>query len=345
MEQTQSIGIDPGAVLVVDDAGIVRSACQRALARAGYSVSTAEDGEAGLRAMSQKAADVVLCDIRMPGISGIDVLKKVREKWPRTEVVIMTAYADCKIAEQCLNLGANEILIKPFEDLKIMLQTVAKSMIRAKLHQCPQDMDDHTLEKFLIDQKLCGQEEIERAKAHAAANRQSLRQAVTAIGIISGETIDRSAARFMAIPYVHLQETILNRELIEVFPSGLAHAYVCLPLWEEDGVLHLVMNNPQDREAIGRIEQALGLKIKPVKAAEEELRRLIKKYYGTEFDHLSLAELAARMQMAPPGECLQIIIAIFRKAGAHRVKLARINPSGDEYLEFELSVLLKKGAG
>ena len=100
-------------VLVVDDEEIVRLSHIRTLASAHCSVEVVADGNEALRVMEQRAADVVLLDLRMPAMDGMSVLKALKQKWPETEVVIITGYPTIETAKEAVRLGAYGYLAKP----------------------------------------------------------------------------------------------------------------------------------------------------------------------------------------------------------------------------------------
>ena len=89
-------------------------------------VTTADSGEAAMAALSVDTFDVVLSDIKMPGMSGLDVLVKVKEKSPETEVLLMTAYADAQTAVEAMKKGAYDYIIKPFEidELRLKIRNI-----------------------------------------------------------------------------------------------------------------------------------------------------------------------------------------------------------------------------
>jgi DNA-binding NtrC family response regulator len=100
-------------VLVVDDEEIVRLSHIRTLASVHCNVEVVPDGNAALRVMEQRPADVVLLDLRMPGMDGMAVLKAIKQKWPETEVVIITGYPTIETAKEAVRLGAYDYLVKP----------------------------------------------------------------------------------------------------------------------------------------------------------------------------------------------------------------------------------------
>lgn len=100
-------------VLVVDDEGAIRYSVTKTLERVGYQVVTASSGEEALEILVGQNFDVVLTDIRMPGISGVDLLARIKEQSPDAIVILMTGYASLGTAVESLRLGAHDYLIKP----------------------------------------------------------------------------------------------------------------------------------------------------------------------------------------------------------------------------------------
>ena len=101
-------------ILVVDDEEVVRNLLQRTLTESGYNVTTAPDGEEALSVVSQGEVDVVLLDIKMPGMSGIEVLGKLTTDWPDICVIVVTAVVDTQTAIEALKMGAYDYITKPF---------------------------------------------------------------------------------------------------------------------------------------------------------------------------------------------------------------------------------------
>jgi DNA-binding NtrC family response regulator len=100
-------------VLVVDDDEVVRLSHQRSLKTASCNVEAAWNGDGALRAMEQKPFDVVLLDLKMPGLDGISVLKTIKQRWPESEVVVITGYPTVETAKEAVRLGAYDYLAKP----------------------------------------------------------------------------------------------------------------------------------------------------------------------------------------------------------------------------------------
>ncbi len=100
-------------VLVVDDELVVRESYNRCLSGGIYSVRAAHNGREAIEMMEEEPSDVVLLDLRMPGMGGIDLLRLLKERWPESEVVIITGYPSIESAKEALRLGAHNYLAKP----------------------------------------------------------------------------------------------------------------------------------------------------------------------------------------------------------------------------------------
>jgi hypothetical protein len=137
---------------------------------------------------------------------------------------------------------------------------------------------------------------------------------------------------------------MLDPILLSTFPAVLAQKYLCLPLWKERSVLHLVMADPYDAKALSEIESALRMKVKPAKADESEIRGLIERVYGDEFQTLDLEELARKLAESPPEESDRILAALLARVQVAKVLEASTQNKGGDLYEFKLSVLLKRGA-
>ena len=118
-------------ILVVDDEGAIRYSISKTLQRVGYQVSAAASGEEALALLDEQEYDVVLTDIRMPGLTGVELLAKIKEKAPDSIVILMTAYASLGTAVESLRLGAHDYLIKPVSSQDIR-QSVTRGLERSQ---------------------------------------------------------------------------------------------------------------------------------------------------------------------------------------------------------------------
>jgi DNA-binding NtrC family response regulator len=104
---------DKANILIVDDEEVVRHSHLRSLEGTDCNAQAAEDGRQALQVMEQQPFDVVLLDLRMPDLDGMDVLKTIKQRWPDSEVVVITGYPSLESAKQALKLGAYNYLTKP----------------------------------------------------------------------------------------------------------------------------------------------------------------------------------------------------------------------------------------
>jgi len=113
-----------GGILIIDDEEIIRTSCERILKPEGYAVRTAKSGTEGLQALDFSSFDLVLTDLKLPDIDGIEVLVRIREKWPDTRVIIMTGYGTVQSAVRAMKAGVFDYIEKPFspEDLLALVK-------------------------------------------------------------------------------------------------------------------------------------------------------------------------------------------------------------------------------
>ncbi len=115
-----------GNILIIDDEPKMCKVLKFALEPDGHSVTTAENAETGLEAFKSFSFDLVITDLKMPGKDGLFVLDKVKKQNPKTEVIMMTAYATAQNAVEAMKKGAYDYIIKPFEmdELKLKVKHI-----------------------------------------------------------------------------------------------------------------------------------------------------------------------------------------------------------------------------
>ena len=111
-------GITMGAIkakiLVIDDEKFIQEGCNRILTGEGYDVETSYTGQEGFKKMEEETYDLVITDLMMPGISGMEALKKIKKNDPDIGVIIITGYPTPETAVEAIKLGALDYLPKPF---------------------------------------------------------------------------------------------------------------------------------------------------------------------------------------------------------------------------------------
>jgi len=103
-----------GIILIIDDEDEIRKILSAFLQKKGYIIVTASSGEAGLDELKARSFDLVLCDVRMPGMDGLVVLRNIKRINESTKVVMLTALQDKDIIGAAIKEGASDYLVKPF---------------------------------------------------------------------------------------------------------------------------------------------------------------------------------------------------------------------------------------
>ena len=124
-------------ILIVDDDDALRESLELVLASEGYAVSVADCGEAALARIEETPVDVVLCDLRMPGIDGFELMPQIARLLPGVPIVLMSAYGTEELAVEAMRRGAYDYLAKPFNPSEIVL-TLRKAYEREKLRKANQ---------------------------------------------------------------------------------------------------------------------------------------------------------------------------------------------------------------
>jgi DNA-binding response OmpR family regulator len=123
--------LPPAHILVVDDDGAIRYSTTKTLQRVGYQVTSAANAEEALGFMSDHNFDVVLTDIRMPGLTGIELLARIKEESPDAVVILMTEYTSMNTAVEAIRLGAHDYLMKPCNN-QTLRQSVQRGVERSQ---------------------------------------------------------------------------------------------------------------------------------------------------------------------------------------------------------------------
>lgn len=121
-------------ILVVDDEKNIRLTLSQALEPLGMPVQTAMNGEEALSKLNAEGYGLLLLDLKMPGMDGMEVLRRVRKKWPKIRVIILTAHGTIEFAVEAMKLGAVDFIQKPFSPSEIR-NLVSQVLEREKLEE------------------------------------------------------------------------------------------------------------------------------------------------------------------------------------------------------------------
>jgi nitrogen regulation protein NR(I) len=204
-------------LLIEDDPGITTT-LQRVLASDGHEVAIERRGDGGLTRAKTEAFDVILCDVKLPGLSGLDVVKELHAARPRLPIILMTAHGTTNTAIEATKLGAFDYLLKPFE-MPELLDAVGKALATSRLVSEPVSIGTPGSTRDTIIGTSRSMQEIYKEIGRAAAKPVNV--------LICGETgtgkelvaralyqhSDRSQGPFIAINCAAIPETLLESEL------------------------------------------------------------------------------------------------------------------------------------
>ncbi|MHB8709377.1 MAG: sigma-54-dependent transcriptional regulator, partial [Desulfuromonadales bacterium] len=206
-------------ILVADDEESIRWVLSKALSKQGYQVDLATNGQQALEMGRQRSYDLAVFDIKMPGLSGLDLLTRFQEERPETLVVIMTAESTMKNAVEAMKRGAYDYITKPFD-----LDTLDAIIIKA------QKAAEVTEEVSRLKDEIKGHYQVERAIIGQSAPMQSLYKVLGKIApsdvtvLIIGESgtgkeLVARAIHFnsprLGKPFIALNCAAIPRELLE----------------------------------------------------------------------------------------------------------------------------------
>ena len=207
-------------ILIIDDDDQLRKSFEKLLIEEGYSVKSAPSGEAGLKLIQTKVLDLVILDMRLPGMNGFDTFQAIHEIEPKLSVIIMTAYGTTETAIEATKMGAFDYILKPF-DIPDMLNVIGQAIEAGRFMRSPVDMN-------VLPDKASREAIIGRSKpmqdVYKAIGRVSSTNATVLIRGESGTGKElvaraiyqhslRSKRPFLVINCVAIPETLLESEL------------------------------------------------------------------------------------------------------------------------------------
>ncbi len=208
-------------LLVADDDPAVRQSLERTLTREGYGVVLAPDGQAALDRLRQGGIDLLLSDLKMPGLTGLELLKQAREAAPDVDVILLTAFGTVEEAVRAMKDGAIDFLTKPLQRaqlVRVIRQALERRSLIQQNRALQQRLDDLLREGKAIGVSYAFKQMMTLVEQVADSSASVLIQGESGTGkeLAARDIHDRSPRRngpFIAVNCAALPETLLESEL------------------------------------------------------------------------------------------------------------------------------------
>ena len=263
-------------VLVVDDEESLRRVTQLKLQQAGYEATTASDGAQALELLTRHPQDLIITDLKMPGMSGMDLLRRVKEDYPEVIVIVVTAFGTIESAVEAMRLGAHDYIIKPVNADALKL-VVSRALEHHRLREEVKNL------RSMVDSKYGFENIVGKSKALLATLDNASRAAQSdATVLIRGETGTGKELLAKAIhfnssrrdrPFIVINCGAIPKELLESELFGHTKGSFTGALANKKGKIEMADQGSLFLDEIG--EMPLDLQVKMLRLIQErEIERI-----------------------------------------------------------------------
>lgn len=262
--------IHPEPILVVEDEDSVRSLLLRKLTRAGFTAVGAADGIEALALLREQDFGVVMSDINMPRLNGLELLQIIREAYPDAVVIMVTAYGDLEHAIAAMRLGASDYVVKPFDLDQLMnavrqaLRLRQRNLARKYIEfQSRSHRPDDTERQLLLSTVMALANSLEAKDPYTVGHSQRVatlaERLARALGLPESETqYIRMAGLLHDIGKIGISEAVINKPG-PLSPSEYAHIQthpliserILVPVAELNGALRMIRNHHERWDGSG----------------------------------------------------------------------------------------------
>ncbi|GAB4301960.1 MAG: hypothetical protein Fur0034_16340 [Desulfuromonadia bacterium] len=286
-------------LLFVDDEEGVLAAMRRIFLDENYEIRTASSASQALAILEKEPVHLMITDHRMPGMTGAELLKVVRERWPETIRIMLTGHADVSSIMGAVKDGAvYKFITKPWndEDLRLTVSLALQQYVllreNRKLREVARQQQERLknyadifaenrgmMGKILVDRGILKHEELERARRETLPG-EFLTDTIVRLGLSTESMILKAMHEALSVEYVDLREVPLSSGAVRFLPRELCEKSRILPLKIDGRTLTLAMADPTDVYKCDNIAMLTGLRVIPLLAGSREILATLRECYG-----------------------------------------------------------------
>lgn len=286
-------------LLLVDDEAAILKAISRVFLEENYEIHTANSAHEALDIMAKNKIHLVISDHKMPGISGAELLKEIKERWPETIRIMLTGHADIQSIMGAVNDGAvYKFITKPWNDedlrltVSLALQQYAliqenkklkeitkKQELKIKDYSALVNEDRGAMGSILIKSGVIKKEDLDRALKEKR-KEEFISEALVRLAITSESRIISALQNHLNIEYVDLEEINLNSHVVKFLPRDFCERNRLLPIMLDNKQIRIAMADPSDIFMCDNIAFMTGMKVSPVIASSSMIINHLKNIYG-----------------------------------------------------------------
>ena len=275
------------------------SALRRIFLEENYTVLTAASAGEALEVMKREKADLVVSDHRMPEMTGAQLLKEIKDKWPDTIRIMLTGYADVQSIMGAVNEGAvYKFITKPWndEDLRLTVSLALqqyvliqenrqlrdltrKQQLKIRNYSALFDENRGVMGNILIKAGVVCKDDCDRA-AVERQNDEILCDTLVRLGITTESKIVRAMQNHLKLEYIDLKEMALNHGVVKSLPRELCEKSRLIPIRLDGRQITIAMADPSDIFKCDNISLLTGLKMIPVISTSSDILDQLRRVYG-----------------------------------------------------------------
>lgn len=318
--------VKPYRLLFVDDEPNVLNALKRIFRQENYQIHIANNAQEALTLLAQQPCQLVVSDFKMPGMSGGDLLIKVKELYPDTIRIMLTGHADTNAVMAAIKLGAvYKFILKPWNDDDLRV-TVALALEQFDLQRRNRELQQQNVKKTAEIQALSKLTVTNRSQLAILLHKRNLlsdqqaqalyklqqtsKQPVIKILLerqwVTEKQIRDLLRKDLMVEEVSLVEFRIDPAVAALLPRSFCERQIVLPLKQVNRRLMLVMADPMDRGVIDDLGFSIGLEIQPVMANIDDIRAKIAEIHGAA--GVDFKDLETLVSSPDPYECIEIVI-------------------------------------